>query len=285
MLEDVEPLELTETAPEDDNDPDAPDAAESRPAVEDDIVIEGEDEEEPGDPLIKKIRSAASDALKRASDAEKRAAALEARLAGDAEPTEPGPFPEYDDPAYEYDVDRLKAAQILWHKKDAAYRASKEHADREQREQQRKVQDLEISYRTSAMKLAPVNAAVFEEADRTVRTALGDDAPIAMAAFFKEPAKLVVALHKYPSRRQAIMDEPDNTKKLLLLKELEMAIKSGASRVKPPAPESETIQRGSAPLSVGNPDKKLKQLEAEADRTGDRTKIQAYKRSLKEKVK
>lgn len=242
----------------------------------DDIVIDGE--EDSGEDLtIKKVRDWGRDQARARMAAERRLAELESA-------SEPeivvGDKPKMED--FDYDADRFEAATDQWYGRKSQAERQKASKDAVQSEASRKVQDLQVSYRTSATRLAPANAAVFDEADKAVREALGDDAPIAMAGYFKEPAKLVIALHKYPSRLQAIADEPDNMKKLLMLKEIEMAIKSSGTQRRAPAPESETIQRGSAPISPRS-DKKLEALEAKAAKSGDRSELIAYKASKKAK--
>lgn len=243
---------------EDDDQQVAPD---DQQTDDDDVIIEFDgDKEEEEPPLVKKLRAEIRERDRKL--AENRPQEQEI-VVGDKPTLE----------TCEYDEDRFDAEYQAWLTRKAA--AEKQQQTRQTAEQQRasEYRDLEIRYRASAAKL-PVRPEVFDEADRAVREALPEAVQVAIAKYMDDPAKVVLALGKHPVRLAAIADEPDPVKQLFMIRDLQGAIK--VTRRSAPAPEADTIQRGSASMSA-SADKHLAKLEQEAARTGDRSKLIAYK--------
>lgn len=90
------------------------------------------------------------------------------------------------------------------------------------------------------------------------------------------PAQLVLGLGLNPAKAKELAAIKDPVKFTAALVRLEAQMKVTTRR----APAPERAISGTAPKS-GAVDAKLRQLEEEADRTGDRSKVVAYKRSLK----
>lgn len=273
MADELDTLDLT---------PEMEDVIEEQDDVEDDILLDDEEESpESDDPTMRKVRGVANDALRRAAVAERRAAQLESER--DSGPIEVGAFPDLEDPGIDWDQDRLRVEQEKWHERNNAAKARAASQVKTAADRDRTIRDLDVSYRTSATRLGPKSTEVFEEADKEFRELFGEEAPIALAGLFKDPAKIVVALHKYPARREAILNEPDTTKRLLLIKEIEMALKAPAVRKATARPETESIQTSAS--SVRRPvDKQAAKLLAEAGASGDIDKYRAWKKSQKPKA-
>jgi hypothetical protein len=92
-----------------------------------------------------------------------------------------------------------------------------------------------------------------------------------------DPALFLYALGKSEAKRAELAKIQDPIKLAAAVARMEGAVK--VTTRKAPAPDR--AQRGSAPMP-GGADKELEKLEKEADRTGDRTKVIAYKRALKD---
>lgn len=228
------------------------------------IELEGE---EPGEdvPLVKKLRQEIRERDRRLAE---RTTQEQEIVVGDKPTLE----------SCEYDEDRFDRERDAWDARRLA--AARLQDQRQTAEQQRAAEyrDLEISYRASAAKL-PVKQEDFDAADQAVRAALPEAVQIAIAKYIPEPAKVVMALGKYPARLDAIAAEPDPVRQLFMIRDLQGAIKVRTHRATP-EPETGSILRGSASISAGA-DKQLQKLEQEASRTGDRSKIIAYKASKK----
>ena len=96
----------------------------------------------------------------------------------------------------------------------------------------------------------------------------------------KNSANVIYALGKVPAKAAELAKISDPIELAAELARLEGKL-TMTKRNAPPPPEQ--IVRGSAPLS-SQADKHLERLEAEAARTGDRTKVVQYKRQLKAKA-
>ena len=95
------------------------------------------------------------------------------------------------------------------------------------------------------------------------------------------PAAVIYALGKSPAKlaQLAAITDPIKLAAAVAVMETKMTVTRKASTVQP-----EKRVTGGAPISSGGPDRYLAKLEAEADKTGDRTKIYQYKRSLAAKA-
>lgn len=238
---------------------------------EDEFAIEIEGEESQDEPeLVKKLRTEIRDRDRELAE-HRKAAAPRIEL-GDKPTLE----------SSEWDEERYEADLTAWHDRKRQI----ENQDAEQ------AQAAEVRNQDQARKFANYRAAAvalpvkdFEDAEKAVIAALPDspDRPIqqALLNYCKDPAKVVYALAKHPAKLQALAAEPDIIKVILMIADLERNLKV-TTRKAPPPPEAETIQRGSAPMSV-KADKALEALEREAERNGgDRSKIVAYKRQQKQ---
>lgn len=233
----------------------------------DEVVIEFDGAEvEDETPLVKKLRQEIRDTHRKLSE---RSTTQEAEIVVGDKPTLE---------SCEYDEDRFDRERDAWDDRRRA--AERQQQNQQTAEQQRAAEyrDLEISYRASAAKL-PVRQEEFDAADQAVRAALPEAIQVAIAKYIDEPAKVVLALGKYPAKLDAIAAEPDPVRQLFMIRDLQGAIKVTTRRAAPP-PERETIQTGSASLSP-SADKQLQKLEQEATRTRDRSKVIAYKASKK----
>ena len=119
-----------------------------------------------------------------------------------------------------------------------------------------------------------------DAAQAAVVAALSEPQQAAILRYAKDPAKVVVALGKSPNALSSLARETDLGSFILKMAEMQ-----GKITVKPkgklPAPESESIQRGSAPIVPVSGDKELDRLRAQAEKSGDYTQVAAYKRAKK----
>lgn len=218
--------------------------------------------------LVRKLRAEI-----RARD--ERLAALERGAQPQPQKIEVGEKPtlescDYDEAKFETELDAWKErkaeadkAQVEAQKQQDAAKAewAEELAGFERKKAALKVRDFEASEDVVSASLSQIQQAVL------IRAA--DDA-----------AKVVYALGRYPEKLAALQAIQDPIKFAAALVKLEGTLKVTTRRK---APEPEGVARGSGPLRTGE-DKVLARLEAEADRTGDRTKVVQYKRQLRSKA-
>ncbi|QRF55318.1 hypothetical protein [Variovorax paradoxus] len=94
------------------------------------------------------------------------------------------------------------------------------------------------------------------------------------------PAVVIYALGKNPKKAKELASIEDPVKFAFAVAKLETQMKVTPRKT---APLPESTVRGSAP-GMGAMDSNLKRLEAEAEKTGDRSKVVAYKKQLKQKA-
>ena len=124
---------------------------------------------------------------------------------------------------------------------------------------------------------ATIGVPDYEEAEATVVAALSLEQQAVALQAANDPAALVVALSRSPAKLAEIAKIDNPWKLSAAIAKLEGSVKV-VTRKKGPALDRPT--KGSASMAVSTDDK-LAQLEKEAEKTGDRSKIVAYKRELK----
>lgn len=235
-----------------------------------------EDDDSDDNEAIKAIRNRQKEAEKRAKAAEKRVKELEAKEAEKQKAkkeVELGPKPTPED--FDYDDDEYDAAIVEWTLK-------KQKVDEKAAQAKKLAEKAQADYSARLQKYYERKEAVGidDEAELTVKDKLSEKYQGIIIDVADDPATLILALSQ-PHNKKALEGLAGETNILRFTKRLALleASLKGQKKQKP-LPDTpltgSTAQRGAAG------DKHLDALEREADRTGDRTKVQAYKRQLKE---
>lgn len=226
----------------------------------DDLTIEIEGEvAEDETPLIKQLREQNRDQSREL--AEYRKAQQPQIVVGDRPTLE----------EYEWDEDRHSEALLAW-----AERKRKAENQETEAAQQAQIQNQQwerqvTNYRARAMSLGVKD---FDESENRVVAALPQIMQAAIIKYAKAPEKVVLALGKYPERLAKLAQITDPIELVIAVREMEGNLKV-TNRKAPPAPEAETIQRGSASLAAGS-DKVAEKLLSEAQRSGNMDKYRAH---------
>lgn len=195
----------------------------------------------------------------------------ELRKASAPKPVELGPKPTLEECGY--DEDAYDAALLKWQDDKRKADAEAAQATERQAAQSKLWEDAGKRYEQAK---AGLKVPDYADAEAEVEQALGPaSAIIAMAA--NDPAKVAYALGKSPARLAELVKLKDNP---IGLAAAIARIEGGIVVKKRTPPSVDKPVQGSAPMPGGT-DKKLAQLEKEADRTGDRTALLAYKRELR----
>ena len=179
---------------------------------------------------------------------------------------------------YDYDEEKFEVALTGWHK-------TKQRIDDAQTEQERLTQEANREWQrdmeTYASKRDALNLPDFEDSAETVKNALSlpQQATIIKAA--GDAAAFVYALGRSDARLAELAKIHDPIKLAAAVARMEGGIKVVKKR-KAPAPDRPASGAGKMPGSV---DKQLEKLEADADRTGNRTELLAYRKKLKARGK
>lgn len=260
MADEPEDELFLDTPPDDGADPEQQDEVA--------IVIEGDDDiAEDETPLQKKLRAEIRDRDKRIKELERGSAPQQIEV---------GKKPDlWDD--YNGDPDQYDAALLAWSDRKSRADAA-QNAQRQATQQQ--TEHFERSRANYRAKAATMGLQGMEEAEQAVIDALGADYVGLIIEKANRPAEIIAALGKYPRLLAQVVDEPDAVRRIMLLANMENKVT--VTRKKPPAPESETIQRGSAPLSTGE-DKVAKGLFDKGVKSLDMTEYHAHMRKMRRK--
>lgn len=172
---------------------------------------------------------------------------------------------------HDYDEDRYEADLEVWLNEKA------EH-DKALAEQSSKYQDINQRYVDSVQKFSKI-AVDYHEVESRVASVLSHEKQALLKMAVGDVAPFAYFLGKSGQTLDKLsnLDEVSFIKEVALL-EYQMNNRPKSSKSKPMPKDHELT--GSA---SGGFDKKLAELEAKAERTGDRTEVLAYKRALKAK--
>lgn len=198
-----------------------------------------------------------------------------AKLKGGNKPTEIGEKPTLD--SCDFDTDEYERQLEAWHERKRKAEAES-RAREEEQEAGRKA--FQASLDTYGKLKGELKVKDFDDAEAAVIDAASENQRAIIVHVAKNSALVTYALGKNPKKLKELASIKDPVKFAYSLAELESQLKVTPKK-SPPPPES-TV-RGSAP-GMGAMDAQLKRLEDEAERTGDRTKVIAYKKQLKQKA-
>lgn len=201
---------------------------------------------------------------------------LEARLAAKSAPADaPGTVVVGAKPTLEacdFDAERFERELEAWHSR-------KLQADELQRKQEAAEQGARAEWQKKLDAYGAAKAAMkvrdFEDAEDIARDSLSVVQQGLILNGAENPALLVYALGKNPKKARELAAITDPVKFAFAAAKLETQLKVQPRKT---APAPERAVRGTAPVT-GAADNTLDRLRAEADKTGDRSKVAAYLRS------
>lgn len=174
----------------------------------------------------------------------------------------------------DYDTDVYEKQLTDWYERKRQYDAQQEQIKLEQQKQQEAWQNVLTGY---VEKKAALKVRDYDEAEAVVEDTLNTNQQGMILQGADDPALLVYALGKNPKKAQELASIHDPVKFAFAVAKLETQLK--VTNRKAMAKPEKTV-KGAAPLS-GSVDSTLERLRAEAERTGDYTKVIKYKRQKK----
>lgn len=267
------------TFPESDKDPNEvvdlvepavePDSAENQDENEEPepfigFADEEEEDESEQTPLVQRLRSEI-----RERDRKLAKLARAPETDDDPEPhvsDEPGSIEDFD-----YDSDRLRAA---WQKHKEDLTAHAEWKVRQKgKEATREAEQIQTVKRVQ-QQAAQLGVKDFDAREARVREALSPIQLKAIVQYADNPAAMIAALGGSQTKLDELSSVSDPARFMMKLQDLQRGLKMG--KKKPPEPETR-VHGGNANLAAVT-DKEEERLEREAARTGDRSKVIAYRR-------
>lgn len=178
----------------------------------------------------------------------------------------------------DYDEEAFEAALTKWHDDRRKVEQYKQDQERKQKEREEENQKVLTSYQDAAKKLKVPD---FKDAEQLVSVTLSDMQKALILEGATNPATLVYALGTTPEKLKELAAITNPLKFTIAFAKLEEKVKV-SKRSEKPGPESGIPKTGGS-SRLGGVDRELERLETEAERTGDRTKIVAYKLRLRDK--
>lgn len=221
---------------------------------------------EPETDLIKKLRREIRERDKQLSQVRKQPQAEEPVVVGDRPTME----------ACDYDDDKFAQEFDAWEARKEAKRAQDSRLEQGRREQEQRWQQVQEGYQSGKRSLKFSDK---EEAEAAAFEELSEVQQAVIASVAENPALVIYAVGKNPAKLAELSGITDPLKLARQIGRMEatMAVKK---RAKVTAPD--TPVRGSV-VTAASVDKHEAKLEAEADRTGDRTKLIQYRRDKRQK--
>lgn len=238
---------------------------------EGDVVIAfADDEQEEETPLVKKLRDQLREAQRRAN--RQRAEVVE----DDPEPFVPDE-PSEDDAGWDFDkfreAMRAREKAVLAHADWKARQAERDSARQRAADEQAK----RVEQQKNALGIKDYDAR-----SETVQATLSEQQLAVLINAADDPARMIAALGApgAASRLAMLAGEGNLARFAAMLGKMEKEIKV----IKKTAPAPESQVRGATATLTQTEDKHLARLEREAEKTGDRSAIQAYRREQRRKA-
>lgn len=245
-------------------------AAEEAKEKTDEVVVQIGDEKPPEE---EKAPSWVREVRQRNRELEKKNRELERQLHGQQQSAKVGRKPEMSDPDIDYDADKFEKAL-------AAHLAQKRKAEEEaeriaaaQKVEQNAWQKKLDAYGTAKTDLKVPD---LDEAESLVQETLSEKQQAIILKGAKNPALLVYAIGKNPAKLKELAGVTDLVEFAFAIANLESQLKV-TKKAPPPAPERKVEGTG----AKSGLDSTLEKLRAEAEKTGDYTKVNQYRNQKK----
>lgn len=223
-----------------------------------------QEEEKPAPEWVRELR-------KQHRELQKRNRELEAKLNQDQAPKTPeiGKKPTLED--FDYDAEKFETSLAQWfeRKRQADEQAAKVQADIEKQQQ-----EWQAKLEGYGKAKAELKVRDYDDAESLVQESFNTTQQGVILQGADNPALLVYALGKNPKKAKELASISDPVKFAFAIAKLETQLKVTNRKAAPP-PEK-TVQ-GTGRVS-GTVDSTLDRLRAEADKSGDYSKVLAYKR-------
>jgi len=234
----------------------------------DDEPIEKEEKEAPG--WVKELRKT-NRKLKRKNKE------LESLLNRDKQDNDINLEPKPTLESFEYDTAKFEYELEKWYAKKVKFDEVQNNKKRELEAQKQDWENKLSSYNTNK---AELNLPDYEEAETNVENVLSVSQQGIIVQGAENPALLVYALGKSSKKLKELSEIKDPIKYAVAIAKLETKLKMTKSKKSKPTPEKILSSGASTSGIVG---KELDRLRKEAEKTGDYTKVSAYKKKIRNK--
>jgi len=277
--------ETTATETTEGETPEAPQADETTPEAEaaDEDAIEDEVEVSIGDKPVQaeEPKQAAPawvrELRRRERELQREVRELRAKVQtpqqDETKPPALGVKPKLED--HDYDAEKFEAALASWFERK---RQADEHAAKQKQSEEQQKQAWQARLDAYGKAKASLRVRDYEDAEASVTESLNVTQQGIIVSGAENPALVTYAIGKDPAKLTEIAAISDPVKFAFAVAKLETQLKVNPRK---PVAAPEVIVKSTTRLAGGSHDQVLERLREEADKTGDLTKVIAYKAKLK----
>lgn len=264
-------MDIENTAEEIELEPEAIETETVEDVEEDEVVVSIGEESPPSEEESQPAPQWVKDLRKSHREQQRLIRELEAKLSTAEPKRQPlGNKPKLED--FDYDTDKFEGALENWYERKRAVDAETARAKAAEEEAARSWQAKLDDYGKAKSALRVRD---YEDAEAVTQEAFSEVQQGILLQGADNPALVVYAIGKNPKRAKELASISDPVKFAFAVAKLEKELKV-TTRKPPPPPESPVKSSG---RTAGTVDNQLDRLRAEALKTGDLSKVLAYKRS------
>ncbi len=193
------------------------------------------------------------------------------------QPPAVGAKPKLED--HDYDAEKFEVALAGWFERK---RQADEHAARQKQSEEQQKQAWQARLDAYGKAKASLRVRDYEDAESSVTESLNVTQQGIIVSGAENPALVTYAIGKDPAKLKELAAIADPVKFAFAVAKLETQLKVNPRK---PAAAPEVIVKSTTRLAGGSHDQVLERLYEEADKTGDRTKVIAYKAKLRAQTK
>lgn len=229
-----------------------------------------EDEQASAPTWVKELRETNRQKSRRIRELEEQ---LKAKASTETQPVQVGKKPTLED--HDYDADQFEAALEQWYEQKRKADEQNAKAQSEAQAVQKAWEDKLTKYNESKAKL---KVADFDDAEEFVRETLSTIQQGIIIKGSSNPELLIYALGRNHAKAKELAAIKDPVEYAFAVAKLETQLKVTPRKAPPPERTVSGSGRGSGAI-----DSTLERLRAEAEKTGDMSKVLAYKRQQRAK--
>lgn len=172
----------------------------------------------------------------------------------------------------DYDEEAFETKLATWYEQQESVRAA---AKEKERAKQKEQDDWQARVDAHSKAKAALKVPDYEDAEEVAKDIFSVTQQGIIVSGSDNSANVIYALGKNPAKAKELASITDPVKFAFAVAKLETQLKV-TPRKAPPAPERQV--RGNTSVAIGAGDAELERLRAEADKTGDMSKVMAYKK-------
>jgi hypothetical protein len=193
------------------------------------------------------------------------------------QPPAVGAKPKLED--HDYDAEKFEVALAGWFERK---RQADEHAAKQKQSEEQQKQAWQARLDAYGKAKASLRVRDYEDAEASVTESLNVTQQGIIVSGAENPALVTYAIGKDPAKLKELAAIADPVRFAFAVAKLETQLKVNPRK---PAAAPEVIVKSTTRLAGGSHDQVLERLYDEADKTGDRTKVIAYKAKLRAQTK